>query len=271
MDEDRVFLVAGARRTGTTLLAAVLSSDESTPPLPGEAQLLPEWLATYRWARARFPIRALPFFGDESELRAFYRTFFSEFVRHCRSRFGAEASLVLKSPELSLFFGEACELFPGARFLVMVRDPRDQVASEWRVIERRRGDAEDLRILRERDFATLALHYVRYYEPILAALDHSAARIYVQPYEQLVTRPEDAIAGLSAFTGLDLSRFDPRAAWPRVADSYWAYGTSPSDTPYYGRPVEPTRVGSYPASMSRNEADQVASLCAAVTDRLAAG
>jgi len=268
MDNVRVIIVCGARRTGTTLLAAILSSDESTPPLPGEAQLLPQWLESYRWATSNFSIRALPFFRDEEELRRFYRRFLGEFLVHCRGRFGAASALVLKSPELSLVFPEAYDLFPEARFLVTIRDPRDQVASEWRVVEKRRGSEEDLRLLRERDFGTLARNYVNYYAPILGVLERSSARICIQTYEQLVTAPRRAVAGLESFTGLRLDGFDPASAWPRVADTYWAYGTSPSDTSYYGRAVEPARVGSYAESMTDAEARVVQEVCATVTARL---
>lgn len=267
MSVGRVFFVCGARRTGTTLLAAVLSADPSAPPLPGEAQLLPEWLATYRWARQQFAMRALPFFRDHEELRAFYRRFLGEFIAHCRSRFGQDAALVLKSPELSLYCEEAFEIFPDARFIVTVRDPRDQIASEWRVIERRQGQGEDLRILHERDFDVLAAQYVRYYEPIIAVLERAPDRVYLQDFEQLVTHPRLALTELEAFTGLDLQGFDPEADWPRVAAEFWGF-TSPSDTPYYGRALEPTRVGSYVESMSEEEARRVTAACASVTSRL---
>jgi hypothetical protein len=268
MTTGRLFFVCGARRTGTTLLAAVLSADTSAPEFPGEAQLVPEWLASYRWARQHFAIRALPFFRDEDELRTFYCRFLGEFISHCRDRFGRDAAVILKSPELSLFCEEAIEIFPDARFLATIRDPRDQIASEWRVIEKRQGSAEDLRIVRERDFDALALQYVRYYEPILAVVDRAPGRIHLQKYEQLVTRPREALTELEAFTGLDLQGFDPQAAWPRVADTYWAYGTSPSDTPYYGGAIEPRRVGTYAESMSEEEARRVEAACANITSRL---
>lgn len=268
MNSAPLFIVCGARRTGTTLLAAVLSVDESTPPLPGEAQLLPQWLECYRWANEHFSIRALPFFRDRGEFRDFYRSVLVEFLAHCRRRFGVGSSLVLKSPELSLVFSEAYDLFPEARFLVTTRDPRDQVASEWRVVEKRRGSETDVRILRERDFEALARFYIRSYEPILGVLERSPGRIHVQAYEELVTRPGDALARLAEFTGLRLGRFDPRAPWPRVAETYWAYGTSPSDTPHYGQPIEPARVGSYTESMSEDEARLVQAICAPVTARL---
>ena len=102
MTTSRVFFVCGARRTGTTLLAAVLSADKSAPPLAGEAQLLPEWLATYRWARQQFAMRALPFFDDEDELRVFYRRTSASSSPIAGTGLRRDAALILKCPELSL-------------------------------------------------------------------------------------------------------------------------------------------------------------------------
>ena len=75
----RCVLVCGARRTGTSLVAAILSADESTPPFPGEAQLIPRWLETYRWARDHFAFRSRPFFGDEHVLCEHYRSMMRSF------------------------------------------------------------------------------------------------------------------------------------------------------------------------------------------------
>ena len=83
-----------------------------------------------------------------------------------------------------------------------------------------------------------------------------------------MTHPREALTELEAFTGLDLQGFDPQADWPRVSETFWGF-TSPSDTPYYGRAIEPSRVGSYAESMSEGEARRVEAACASVTSRLA--
>jgi len=261
MNIEELFIVCGARRTGTTLLAAILSADEATPPLPGEAQLLPQWLNTYRWAKQSFSIRALPFFADENEFSQFYRHILLEFLGHCGSHFEFSSSVIWKSPELSLYFQEAWELLPEAHFLVTARDPRDQVASEWRVVEKRNRGEENLRILRERDFRCLAKLYNRYYRPMLELIERHPDRIFIQRYEELVLAPEQAITRIEDFTGLDLSGFNPLESWPRVADSYWAYGTGPSDTPFYGKAIERSRVGSFEESMTADEAAAVEKAC----------
>lgn len=266
--ESDLIFVCGARRTGTTLLAAMLAADPTTPPLPGEAQLLTEWVRSYAWAKDYPEIRSVPFFENVEQLRDYYRAMLGTFIDHCYRHFTGVRVLVLKSPELSLCFGAARELFPQAKFVVSVRDPRDQIASEWRVFERRRGGPQDERLLRDRDFASLARSYLRYYEPIVKALDEQSARVHLQSFEQMVSQPRQAIESLQRFTGLDLSGFDPERPWPRVADSYWAYGSSPSDTPHYGQPVAMDRVGAWRESMTEDEAQTVVRLCGDMDRRL---
>lgn len=268
MKPEKVLLVCGARRTGTTLLAAILSADETTPPFPGEAQLLPRWLETYRWATEFYPMRALPFFEKGQDLDHFYQQFFDSFLDHCMRKFSPASALILKSPELSLFLPEAQRFFPAARILVTTRDPLDQVTSEWRILERRRGGDSDTRILEQRDFTTIAREYVRYYEPILRVADDAPGRIHFVRYEDLVANVESTLRRLERATGLTLSSFDPGSPWPRVAPSYWACGVTPSDTPQYGNPIDPTRVGSHTELLTPEEARLIREICGSVTSAL---
>jgi hypothetical protein len=265
-----VILVSGARRTGTTLLSAVLSADPRTPPFPGESQLLTRWIEDYRWAREHFAIGGLPFFGDTGALKSFHLRMVSLFLDHCREHFAPADIVILKSPEFSLHWREVLELLPDADIVVSVRDPLDQVASEWQVLERRRAPT-DLAILASRDFASLARLYVRYYGEIVHSLESASRRIVLQRYEELVLHHERAARTLGAALDLDLSSFDPSARWPRIARSYWAYGSSPSDTPYYGGPLARDRVGAHAAILSPDEAEHVRRICAEVTSRLGYG
>jgi hypothetical protein len=269
---NSILVVCGARRTGTTLLSAVLSSSPVTPELPGEAQLIHRWLASYRWALEDFEIRALPFFADRAAFRTFYTQLIDTFVSHCFDAFPGSTSLMLKSPEISLYFSEALELLPDAKFVIATRDPRDQVASEWSIHERRLAEPtsgwRERKTVRLRPFKRIARQYVNYYEPVLAAETRYLGRVHFVKYEDLVQHPARTLADLGEFTGLDLSGYEPSAPWPRVADTYWAYGSRPGDTPLYGAAIDKTRVGAYGDVMSEREARRVQGVCAGVAARL---
>lgn len=284
-----IVVVCGARRTGTTLLAAVLSTGPNVPAFPGEAGLLVPWISSYRWALDHFESRALPFFDDRDALAAYFRNLLDQFHDHCRTRFSPASTVIFKSPELSLVFDDAYELMPDARFVVIARDPRDQVASEFAVTRRRLkqpADAEHAagrrfasmisfarrvelhQIVKLRRFGALARRYVAYYAPILDHLRGRSDRILLVHYEDLVDDPARVVEQLEAFTGLDLSEYDPTRDWQSLGDSYWAYGVSADDTPHYGKSVERSRVGAYREAMSERQARRVQRVCAHTANAL---
>ena len=217
-------------------------------------------------------MRGRPFFPDRDALRDYHRHLMDEFASHCFDLFAPATSLVLKSPEISVYFAEALELMPDARFVVMTRDPRDQVASEWRIRERAvaAGDASSIErlIVRCRPFMFVAQPYVRYYEPVLAAAAEHSERVMFVRFEDLVQQPGPTVDRLAQFTGFDLSAYEATAKWPRLADSYWAYGSSHEDTPAYGEAIQPERAGAHTEVMSSREARRVARFTAAVATRL---
>ena len=49
-----VIIICGGRRTGTTLLNAILATDARANPLGPEAQILTRIVEAYRWGRERF-------------------------------------------------------------------------------------------------------------------------------------------------------------------------------------------------------------------------
>ncbi|MEZ5464434.1 MAG: sulfotransferase [Lysobacteraceae bacterium] len=263
---SKVVIVLGARRTGTTLVASVLSSDAGAPPFPGEAQLLTRLVESYSWAKAHFGIGAAPFFDDQPSLLRYFSELVRQFMAHCARQFPGRTTLVLKCPEMSLCADALFELFPRASYVLCTRDPRDQVTSEWRVLERRQG-ASDRAILKSRNFAALTKNFLRYHDRVLDAARTTGKQVTLLPYERLVRSPEKVVVVLEKELGLDLSAFDPGSDW-RLADSYWAYGTSPSDTPHYGKPITCARIGAYTEVLTADESDLVMDLCASLFEKL---
>jgi len=258
-----IFLVGGGRRTGTTLLAAVLSSDKRANPLGQEAQILTRIIEAYRWGRERFEQFGCSFFDDPD----MYRTFFQEIV----DRFQIEVSerissgvLVLKNPEFSLVMLDIAELFPYATLLVTVRDPRDQIASELEVSLRRLVDnGQDPRLL-NRNIADLAGYYVNYYREILELRARQPGRIHVVRYEDLVLQAAKSLNEIRAITGLKLS-FDPKKTWSRVSDQASLH-SGPSRSDLYGAPIDARSVGRYKRDLSIDELNVVEEVCSELMD-----
>ena len=255
------FLLAGARRTGTTLLNAVLCSDPATNPLVGEAQLLTRTVETYVWGKEHFDLFVEDYFGDPGSFRSFYAARVADFFDQARRRFRPASHLVLKNPELSLVLGDLAELDSEARFLISVRDPRDQVTSELDTGLRQLDRGWENPVAAERDIEALAHMINRYYAPILDTRDRYPERIHFVRYEDLVLRTTETLDRLSAFTGLDLGSFDRDADWARVGLDWERYRGLPSFTSAYGKKIDASRVGRHVRHLSEAEIDTVDRTC----------
>ena len=253
-------IVCGGRRTGTTLLAAVLCSDERANPLGQEAQILTRIIEVYRWGREHFEQFGGSFFGDLKTYRAFFRDICGRFASEVSSRVCPGGVLVLKNPELSRILLDVAEVCPAANILATVRDPRDQVASELEVAARRAGvRAADLHF-ETQQILSLANAYVAYYYEILELRRQQPARINIVRYEDLVLHTDLVIGVLRRTTGLDVI-FDATQPWSRVSPLA-ALHSSPSRSDLYGCPIDARSIGRYKRDLSTEDAAAVQEVCA---------
>lgn len=89
-----------------------------------------------------------------------------------------------KNPHYALFTGRLARIFPDARFVHIVRDPRDNVLSY-------RSVPFDVK-----DTGALAYRYRRYNEEILAVAARHPGRFHHLRYEDLLATPEAALTGI---------------------------------------------------------------------------
>lgn len=259
-----VYMILGARRSGTTLLAAILSSDEHSNPLGQEAQILTRLLESYRWGRNHFDQFGSSFFEDRQSYRRFFSEIGERFSREVAERISPGNVLMLKNPEFSLVAQEITELFPNAGLLATVRDPRDQIASELEVAMRRLSDAGQNSQLVKRNVSDLAKQYMNYYRQP-RQLDRQQSRpIHFVRYEDLVLKPADTLDRLRSITGLDIS-FDPKARWSKVSERA-ALDTTPSRSELYGEPVSGSSVGRFKRDLKPEEILAVEAECADLMD-----
>jgi hypothetical protein len=239
-------LVGGIARSGTTLLYGVLCSGRETNPALFETHLVPDLLRAYRQARRRFEsVDGGQFFGDLGELRNYFAKAIREFLESVRARYGSPPHLVLKSILFTPFCLPALELLDDCKVVVAVRDPRDIVASQLAIAIKERRIAPGQH--RDADVGRLAVEVMRAYESCLPAAPAGSDRLRFVRYEDLVSTPQEVVAGLAAWAGLDLAGFDPANAWAHSLRDYAADRAAGSAyvTELFGKGVSDQRIGQY--------------------------
>ncbi|GIV61740.1 MAG: hypothetical protein KatS3mg044_0606 [Rhodothermaceae bacterium] len=265
-DDAAVIVVGGGTCTGTTLLETILcQAPTSNPKLP-EAHYLRCLLAAYRLARGSVHHQVPQFFDDVEDFRRYNAVLVREFLARTRSRVGGVQHLVLKDPEMTKTFPELHELLPSARFVCMVRDPRDVVASLLNVGEKMLAQGRSdvvAQATRSRDLVALCRYYQAFYAPLWTVQDDRFwERILFVRYEDLVQDPEGILKEVQTFTGLHLTlpasdRFDTGTVdFDQQVHSPWY-------SELYGKQVTGSRVGAYATVLRPEEVRAVEQVCAA--------
>lgn len=207
MSADSVIFVGGCMRSGTTLAQRILCAGKGAHRLPAECQYLVALLAAYREGRRGFDLFGPDYFGDLAGYDAFNRRIVGAFLDSTRAHLGNPAHLVLKRPELAFHFSDLALLLPNARFLLMVRDPRDTIASMLEVAARhaQRGIAGPLASM-ERDMDRFSAFLLEYYRDAYTHTDRLSGRLMTLKYEDIVADPDAVLAQLVRFTGIALDR-----------------------------------------------------------------
>jgi hypothetical protein len=265
-EEPRVFFVGGGARTGTTLMQILLSQAESTNEMAPEAHYLRCLISSYRLARNSLAHQTPQFFDDADDFRTFNAGIIERFVTRTRRRFSGARHLVLKDPEMTKSFPDLFELMPSARFICMMRDPRDVVASLLRVgekmLEKGRNDFVAA-ATRARDIERLCRYFTGFYASLWPEQDERFwERTLFVRYEDLVTNPEGVLEDVQAFTGLDLSHVSRAADFDTGTVDYSARTDSPWFSKLYGKGISGARIGVYAGALSSEEIALVEHLCA---------
>ncbi len=253
------YFIGGSPRSGTTLLQVLLCQDRETNPPNAEATYLRLLVEAYHQAKLEFEKFADHFFDNRDDLRSFHSWIVTRFLERTFQRYGGVANLVHKDPHLSRCFPEVLELVPDARFLVIIRDTRDTIASLIRVADRVRAQ-KNAREPRKRNVLGLCKYYRSYYSPALnCEAPGFRERLFVLKYEDLVLHPKMVMEGLRAFTGLGL-RFDPGAV-PDTGDMDFVKRYGEFATQKFGGPIDSSSIGGYRKVLKEGEVDEVNVAC----------
>jgi hypothetical protein len=266
--EDVIF-VGGCMRSGTTLVQRLLSAAPGASPMSAECQYMTAIVGLYETWRSRYDQFLGDFFHDADSFEVFSKNLVDQFVDVIRSRLPAASTLVLKNPELTYDFPLLSRWYPQAKFVVMMRDPRDTIASMMAVARGHRVAKTPSMLANMADnVERLADVYKSYYAAVIAAYPQFGSRLAFVRYEDLVAAPDRVLAELGRFTGLTLNietlRSMPdneREFWDRRQESRYSKAF---DSPLWTAALSPSAIGRYAERLSPAQIRKIESSCADV-------
>lgn len=258
--------VGGSQRTGTSIAQQMLCQLPEANPYLYEASFLRQLVSCYTEARNNFSQNHASYFENIQNLRDFNAGVVRAFLESVSQRLGNVEHLILKEPHLTMFWPYLFELVPDARFLMMVRDPRDAVASMIQVGERQREIGQQYLFVK-RDVAELARHFLSFYQPAFSSTDQRfLEQLGVVHYEELVNEPQQTMRDITAFTGVAFDQIDvsasPNTGHVDTDDNGNSAMYSPWVTNVSGQEISNSRVGNYTNVLTDREVAVVEYECA---------
>ncbi len=220
----------------------LLCTDEATIGITTEAVYLRALAVAYDITLRTWNAHTHDYFDTREAYRDFHLSVIQRFLSHVQARFGTGKRIVLKEPTLAEYFPILASLLVDCLFILMIRDPRDALASQ--ITRRLRKNPN-----KRPSVADLLSDYVNRYRPVLAARTALGARLKIVHYEDMVTQPRAVLSELRTFTGLRLP-IDPLAeGWATKRDPT----TNESWSALDGQPISAASIGKFQSVLTKGE------------------
>jgi len=201
LQNHQVLLIGGAMRSGTTVIHRVLCTGENTNPYISESWFLADIMRLYNWNLTRYEVRHSDQFGDVKNFREVTWSNIRQYLSLVSAKYNDPELLVLKHPELTYYFPELAKNFSNFKFVVIVRDPRDVIASMLRVAKRHKESrliTPQTEIVEIKDFCR---NYAAYYESVFKNMHVFKNKLMFVKYEDFVSNTKEQLALISKFSG----------------------------------------------------------------------
>jgi len=257
----KFLFVGGSQRSGTTVLQKFLCMDSQTTPKLAEASYLRLLLQAYQQGKYDFEHDTGSYFVTPEDFRHFHAGLIYSFLQRTLAQYPSARTLVLKEPHLTQLFIELAELVPDSKLILIMRDPRDILASMIDVGLRMKKLGQS-HFFQQRNIEQLSQHIKSFYAPTLNNTDPTfKARYLVIRYEDLIQHSADIKQRISAFSGLalDFDETDGIGDDPDIENDQPRY--QPWITKNNDQPINDSSIGRYTQVLSDQEIDQANVFC----------
>jgi hypothetical protein len=195
---DRLIIVGGPPRSGTTLVQNIL---DMHPEITGAPEFLhfPDIVRMRQAMSANIARGWLEEYCTQEELDEYLRRFVESLFRKVATR---TQYISEKTPQNVLCFQELIELFPGAKYVNIVRDPRAIVASLLQVYNRAREKGITVYPSYVRDVFKAIAYTKLCLQKGLEFTAGNAGKVYTLKYEALLSNPEMETRKLCEYLGV---------------------------------------------------------------------
>ena len=198
--------VGGHSRTGTTLMQGLICNQPLAISVTREASYFRALIEAYELGLRWFDLHTCDYFDSRQELTNFHRSLIQPYLDRVRSRFGNrdDAIIVQKEPRMTEFFPEIGTLLPRSKFVVLIRDLRDVIASQIvRCNKNRIAYQPDQDLDR----------YVRTLRRLILDPAKLEGRLLFVRYEGLVNSPTQVMSQVWHFLEMDNLHVDNQTRW----------------------------------------------------------
>jgi protein-tyrosine sulfotransferase len=199
-DGDRFIFIGGSPRSGTTIVQNML---DSHPSIFGGPEFLhiPEIISLRDRLHRSVSLHYIDQFCSHDEVDAHIRALIESFLLPMVEQHGTWL-FSEKTPANVLAFLGLAELWPRARFIHVVRDPRAIVSSMLEVGARAARQGFELQAF-TRDIDAAISYVQKCFDAGFEAARREPKRVLTLVYEALVQEPERETRKLCAFLGID--------------------------------------------------------------------
>jgi len=253
----RLVFIGGAPRSGTTLLRRILGAHSRIYAGP-EFDVVPDFVRLHARLTERVRMGRIGAVVDEAGVDRAVGGALREMLEAKAAREGAEI-YVEKSPHNVLVFSGLLEMYPDARCILVLRDPRAIAASMKEVARRYRADGKEPPPFC-RSARASAQEIARYWEAGFAALKACPDRVIAIHHEDVTAEPEAAARRLCDFLSIayepGMLRIEEKD-YDRGADADIDKWYTPAE---FARPIERGGEEKWRAVLTPGEAGLVAHL-----------